>query len=273
LAAARRAIHCFEPYAEDAHEYARATALVPDHCREPVVQLLRRLREHVPTSEEDGRDAFFVAEQNALVVKNAETYYRTMVLSNSQSWNVRDRHMAETLERLLAFTKPGARAVVWEHNTHVGDARFTDMAEEGEVNLGQLARERYGNHDAVLVGFGTNRGTVIAGREWGAPWEEMRVPPGRPGSWEETMHNAIGGDGLLVFPGDPSAELAARRGHRAIGVVYRPEYEQYGNYVPTILPRRYDAFLFVDQTQAVRPLFPPAMEVDEELPETFPTGV
>jgi erythromycin esterase-like protein len=227
----------------------------------------------VPRATEDGRDAYFVAEQNALVVKNAETYYRTMVLSNSQSWNVRDRHMAETLERLLAFTKPRARAVVWAHNTHIGDARFTDMADDGEVNLGQLARERYGDRDAVLVGFGTHRGNVIAGREWGAPWEEMPVPPGRTGCWEEVMHRAFEGDRLIIFPKSPSAELSDRRGHRAIGVVYRPEYEQFGNYVPTDMPRRYDALVYLDRSTALRPLLPAGLEADEELPETYPTGV
>jgi erythromycin esterase len=148
------------------------------------------------------------------------------------------------------------------------------MAASGEVNIGQLARERYGENDAVLAGFGTHQGRVIAGREWGAPWEEMRVPPGRPGSWEDTLHRAgDGDDGLLIFPEGRSAELSEWRGHRAIGVVYRPQYEQYGNYVPTVLPRRYDAFLFIDQTTAVRPLFQATAEVDEELPETFPTGV
>jgi erythromycin esterase-like protein len=199
-----------------------------------------------------------------------------MVLSDESSWNVRDRHMAETLERLLAFTKPGARAVVWEHNTHIGDARFTDMAASGEVNVGQLARERYGEKGAVLVGFGTHQGTVIAGREWGAPWEQMRVPPGRPDSWEDVMHRAFGGaNRMLIGPEAPSEELSEWRGHRAIGVVYRPQYEQYGNYVPTVLPRRYDAFLFIDRTAAVRPLFPAEMELeaDEEAPETYPTGV
>jgi erythromycin esterase-like protein len=209
-------------------------------------------------------------------VKNAEAYYRAMVLSDESSWNVRDRHMAETLERLLAFTKPGARAVVWEHNTHVGDARFTDMAAGGEVNVGQLARERYGETDAVLVGFGTHRGTVIAGREWGAPWEEMRVPPGREGSWEDVMHRTLyGEDRVLLFPQSSRADFSAWRGHRAIGVVYRPQYEAYGNYVPTVMPRRYDAFLFVDQTTAVRPLFPATvdLEAEEEVPDTYPTGV
>jgi erythromycin esterase-like protein len=274
LKAARRAVGCFEPYGEDAHDYARATMLVPDTCRDEVIDLLKELRRRVPAADGDGRDAFFVAEQNALVVKNAEAYYRAMVLSDASSWNVRDRHMAESLERLLAFTAPGARAVVWEHNTHIGDARFTDMAASGEVNLGQLARERYGESDTVLVGFGTHRGTVVAGREWGAPWEEMRVPPGRPGSWEDILHQA-GGDRMLIFDESVPPDLMERRGHRAIGVVYRPQYEHYGNYVPTVLPRRYDAFLFIDETRAVQPLYEPDtdLEVEEEAPETYPTGV
>ncbi|MBN9117598.1 MAG: erythromycin esterase family protein [Planctomycetes bacterium] len=291
LLAARRAVRCFEPWGEDAQEYARHTVLVPDGCREPVVGLLRTLRARVAQSDTDvtgpagiedsgragrERDAFFVAEQNALVVKNAEAYYRAMVLSDESSWNVRDRHMAETLERLLAFTAPGARAVVWEHNTHIGDARFTDMAAGGEVNVGQLARERYGENGTVLVGFGTHRGTVIAGREWGEPWERMQVPPGRPESWEDVLHRASGGENrLLVFPEQTSSSaLSEWRGHRAIGVVYRPQYEQYGNYVPTVLPRRYDAFLYIDETSGVRPLFPAThdLEADEEAPETYPTG-
>ena len=274
MAAARRAVHCFEPFGEEGQDYARHTVLVPEGCRAEVVNMLHQLRARVPGADSDGLDAFFVAEQNALVVKNAEAYYRAMVLSDESSWNVRDRHMAQTLERLLAFAAPGARAVVWEHNTHIGDARFTDMAEGGEVNVGQLARERYGN-DAVLVGFGTHQGTVIAGSEWGAPWEVMRVPPGRAGSWEDAMHRLGGEDRLMVFPGDPSDELAEWRGHRAIGVVYRPQYEQYGNYVPTVMPKRYDAFLFIDRTAAVRPLFGPTLdwEADEELPETYPSGV
>jgi erythromycin esterase len=276
LCAARRAVRCFEPYGEDAQEYARATALLPDTpCREEVVSLLRELRRRVPDADGDGRDAFFVAEQNALVVKNAEAYYRAMVLSDESSWNVRDRHMAETLERLLAYTAPGARGIVWEHNTHIGDARFTDMIDEGQVNLGQLARERYGEKDAVLIGFGTYQGAVIAGSEWGEPWEEMTVPRGRHGSWEDVLHSAGASDKLLVFPTEPSEAIAERRGHRAIGVVYRPQYEQYGNYVPTVLPHRYDAFLFIDRTTAVHPLFSAELDVEaeEEAPETFPAGI
>jgi erythromycin esterase-like protein len=215
-----------------------------------------------------------VAEQNALVVKNAEAYYRTMVRSDNQSWNVRDRHMAETLDRLLRHHGPKAKAIVWEHNTHIGDARYTDMAEDGTVNIGQLARERYGEDSAVLIGFGSYRGRVIAGQAWDAPWEEMRVPAAREDSWEDVLHKASPSDQLLISPRDALSDLFEWRGHRAIGVVYRPPYERYGNYVPTILPRRYDAFLYVDQTTAVRPLFrPTAAELPEEVEETYPTGV
>jgi erythromycin esterase-like protein len=272
FAAARRALRCFEPYGEDAQEYARATVLVPHSCQDEVVNLLRRVRVG-PAADGDGRDAHFVAEQNALVVKNAEAYYRAMVRSDGGSWNVRDRHMAETLDRLLTHHGPAAKAIVWEHNTHVGDARYTDMADDGMVNLGQLAREKCGRGAVVLVGFGSYRGAVIAGREWGAPWEEMRVPPAREGSWEDVLHRAGAADKLMVFGPPVSDEFAAWRGHRAIGVVYRPEYERYGNYVPTVLPERYDAFLYLDETAAVRPLFPAAEVEPEELPETFPSGV
>lgn len=275
LAAARRAIRCFEPYGEEGQDYARATALVSDTCREEVIDLLRQLRRRMPDGEGDGHDAFFVAEQNALVAKNAEAYYRSMMVGSEISWNIRDRHMAETLERLLAFTAPGGRAIVWEHNTHVGDARFTDMAEGGEVNVGQLARERYGEDKVMLVGFSTWSGTVIAGREWGEPWEAMRVPAGRENSWEDVLHRAGAEDKMLIFPSMVSPHLTQRRGHRAIGVVYRPEYERFGNYMPTVLPRRYDALLYIDETSGVAPLFSAItdFEADVEVPETYPTGV
>jgi erythromycin esterase len=270
---ARSALRCFEPYAEDAQEYAKATVLVPTSCLEEAAKLLAEVRCAAPLFRHDGNDAHFVAEQNALVVKNAELYYRTMVRSNAASWNVRDRHMAETLDRLLAHLGPASKAIVWAHNTHVGDARFTDMADAGEVNIGQLARERYGDPRVVLVGFATHHGTVIAAREWDAPMEVMRVPIARPGSWEDVLHDAGAEDKLLIFePGRLPEEAQGARGHRAIGVVYRPEYEWYGNYVPTVLPRRYDALMFVDESRALRPLH---LEVrpDEEAPVTFPTGV
>ena len=271
LAAARRAARCFQPYDEDAYEYARATRLVPEVCEDEVVTLLRAVRGRAAAAPAGEREAAFEAEQNALVLKNAEAYYRAMVRGRAESWNVRDRHMGDTLGRLLAHHGLAAKAVVWAHNTHVGDARFTDMADDGMVNLGQLARERYGHEAVLLVGFGTHSGAVIAGAEWDAPAERMPVPDARAESWEDVLHRA-GGDRLLLF--DPSAaggELGGWRGHRAVGVVYDPGREQFGNYVPTVLPRRYDAFLFLDRTRAVRPLGVPAHP--GEVPETFPSGV
>jgi erythromycin esterase len=270
LGAARKAFRCFEPFGEDVQEYARWTRWVPDACEGEVARLLAELRRQAPTLRAASREDFFHAEQNALVVKNAEAYYRAMVRGGRDSWNVRDRHMAETLRRLLKHHGPGAKAIVWEHNTHIGDARYTDMADDGMVNIGQLAREEYGADDVVLVGFGSYRGTVIAAREWEAPMERMTVPPGRPNSWEDVLHRVEPADKLLVL--DAPEGLEAPRGHLAIGVVYHPELEQFGNYVPTVLPRRYDAFVFLDQTTALRPLHLPAVHTGE-VPETYPSAV
>jgi erythromycin esterase len=271
-AAARRAFDCFEPYSYEVEDYTRATAWAPASCEDEVVELLTRLRSQIALQPEDN-EASFNAEQNALVVKNAEHYYRTMVRGNSTSWNIRDNHMAETLGRLLAHHGPSAKAIIWEHNTHIGDARYTDMAAEGMVNVGQLARQEHASSGVVLVGFASHQGTVIAAEQWGAPMRSMRVPPARPGSWEAVLHEANGGNKLLIFPSqnvDPG--LLAPRGHRAIGVVYRPQFEAFGNYVPTVLPRRYDALLYLDKTHALHPLqMTPVL--DHELPETFPTGV
>jgi erythromycin esterase len=274
LPAAWRAFRCFEPYGEDVQEYARATRFVPDSCEDEVVALLRELRGKTPEYKADGREAHFAAEQNALVLKNAEAYYRAMVRGGPESWNVRDRHMTETLERLVAHHGPEAKGIVWEHNTHIGDARYTDMAQQGEVNVGQLVRERHGDEGVVLVGFASYRGSVIAGREWEAPMERMRVPPAREGSWEDVLHRMGKDDALLLLADvDPTDEMLEPRGHRAIGVVYRPQYERYGNYVPTVLPRRYDALLFLDTTEALHPLHEVQPVEEGEVPETYPSGV
>lgn len=272
LPAARRAFLCFEPYGEDVQEYARATALVPSACQNEVIALLKALRTREPPSRAGGREDYFAAEQNALVLKNAEAYYRAMVQGGPESWNIRDRHMTETLERLMHHHGPDTRAIVWEHNTHVGDARYTDMADDGMVNVGQLVRERHAGEGVVVVGFGSYRGTVIAAQEWEAPMEEMAVPPGREGSWEDVLHRAGEADKLLLLDDVREAgDFLEERGHRAIGVVYHPEYEQFGNYVPTVLPRRYDAFCHIDETHALHPLhLRPALE---KLPETYPWGV
>ena len=272
-ASARRAFECFEPYSEDVQEYARATLWVNASCEREVVRMLTDLCRNAPKYQQDGREGFFNAEQNALVARNAERYYRAMVHGGAASWNVRDEHMMETLERLLEHHGPQSKAIVWEHNTHIGDARCTDMADDGMVNIGQLARERLGEENVVLVGFGPHRGSVVAGSEWGAPMQAIPVPPARAGSWEDVLHRAGPEDRLLLFDrADLPQPFFDVRGHRAIGVVYRPQFEAFGNYVPTVLPRRYDAFLYCDETRALRPLHMPVRE-EHEVPETYPTGV
>jgi erythromycin esterase-like protein len=203
LEAARRAYQCFEPYGEDEQQYARATHF-GGSCEDEVIALLAELRRKAAGHDGDGRDGAFEAEQNALVVKNAEAYYRVMVRGGPESWSVRDRHMADTLARLLARHGPRARA--------------------------------------------------------------------REGSWEDVLHRACGGDRLFVFDDAALTEETLRpRGHRAIGVVYHPDYE-FGNYVPTVLPRRYEAFVYLDETQALRPLHLREPEA-HEVPETYPSGV
>jgi erythromycin esterase len=273
VASARRAYSCFEPFNQDAQEYARATALVPTSCQAEAVAALVALRSRAHVYQEEGDEGYFAAEQNALVAKNAELYYRTMVRGGPTSWNVRDHHMTETLERLMKHHGSYAKAIVWEHNTHIGDARFTDMAAAGMVNVGQLVRQNHSQEGVCLVGFGTYKGSVIAGKGWGAPMERMHVPDARAGSYEAGMHQAVGRDSLFLFRDQPESTAALRqpRGHRAIGVVYDPRTEHWGNYVPTILPQRYDAFLFIDESKAVDPLHMPAL-VDGEVPETYPTG-
>jgi erythromycin esterase len=267
--AALAAYRCFEPYAEDAQQYALATRFVPASCEDQVVELLARLRERAAAEDGDR----FQLWQNAEVVAGAERYYRAMVRGSRESWNVRDRHMDDTLARLLDHYGTGAKGIVWAHNTHVGDARATDMGDVGMVNIGQLARDRHGADEVVLVGFGTHRGSLIAGDAWGAPMREMAVPPARSGSLEAVLHETAPAEALLVVPkgGGELDLLADELEHRAVGVVYHPESERRGNYVPTILGDRYDAFCWIDRSQAVRPLHIQAAGVLE--PETYPSGV
>ena len=268
---AREAYRCFEPYGEDAQEYARSLRMVPKSCEEDVVDVLLDLRESAPPPDGDHEDDRFAAEQNALVARNAEAYYRAMASGNTDSWNVRDEHMAETLDRLIEHHGGDAKAVVWAHNTHVGDARATDMEERGRLNIGQLVRENNPSEDVQLVGFSSHAGSVVAGGAWGAPMERMRVPPAMDGSFEDVFHRADGADRIL-FTDDVGEddELANPRGHRAIGVVYHPEREA-GNYVPTDLRNRYDALIHLDETTALHPV--ESHPVRKDVPDLYPTGL
>ncbi len=267
---ARRAWSCLEPYDEDPQQYALATQVVPASCEDEVVGLLQRLLDDgVPT--DGGPDARLDVEQNAAVAAGAEHYYRTMVRGGGSSWNVRDVHMSDTLDRLIDHYGAGSKAIVWEHNTHVGDARATDMAAGGLVNVGQLTRERHHDEGVVLIGAGSYQGSVIAATRWGEPPEQMVVPPARAGTHEHLLHEAGMQRHLFVFPERRTGWLDAWLGHRAIGVVYRPELERAGNYVPTVLGRRYDAFWYFDRTQALQPLLPEEPTSTDEL-ETYPFG-
>jgi erythromycin esterase len=266
---------CFNRFRGDAHEYARSTYFREDTCEKHVHGLLEHLKTRKLIFDRHA-EAHLQAVQNARVLKNAEAYYRSIMRGGPMSWNIRDYHMVETLDELMKHHQHHgtvAKGIVWEHNTHIGDARFTDMFESGEVNVGQLVRERYGDENVVLVGFSGYSGTVIAARRWEAPMEVMRCPNGREGSWEEVLHRVSPENKLLVFaPVFASDEMLEERGHRAIGVVYHPEGEHRGNYVPTSLPRRYDALIYLDQTHALHPLHLKPIH-DREFPETYPSAM
>ncbi|TYA09921.1 erythromycin esterase family protein [Paenibacillus faecis] len=259
LEQALHAFACFEPYGEDSQSYGISAGLLGESCEEEVIRLLQEIRTSDRGSgghqSHRGGEAELSAELNALVAADAEHYYRTMVRGGPESWNVRDRHMVHALKKLLDFHGSDAHAVIWEHNTHIGDARATDMAEDGMVNVGQLVREQYLKHDTFSVGFGTHHGEVLAGSAWGAPVEVMTVPPAMKGSWEDLLAQAgEGEDLLLLFTEEHSREAIPELvGHRAIGVVYDPRHER-GNYVPSDIAARYDAFIYLHETHALHPL-------------------
>ncbi len=278
---ARQRYACLEGF-EESHEYGRAVALglTPACDRAVVQQLVDLQRTSDSYLRRDGiaaEDEHFYAEQNARLVVEAERYYRSMLGPPAPSWNLRDQHMAQTLERLLAHLdrrgRPG-RVVVWAHNSHVGDARRTEMSARGELNLGQLARQRFAG-DAFLLGMTTYQGTVSAASDWGAAVERKRVRPALPGSFEALFHETGAGDFMLPLGdrGPGAAELAEPRLQRAIGVIYRPETERLSHYLHADLAHQFDAVLHFDDTRAVEPLEPTANWVSGEPPETYPTAL
>jgi len=267
---AKEVVRCFEPYREkDGESYAFSTQLVPEGCQREVNQMLVEIRNKYAGYNSDKEHAFST-EQNAIVAKHAEEYYRVMASGGAATWNIRDRHMMDTLNRLLDFHGKDAKGIVWAHNTHVGDASYTDMTEQGLYNVGELARKQLGKEEVALIGFGSYQGTVLAGNEWGAKVEKMTVPKGRENSWESICNN-LGDQFYLDFGKVTTNELQKKIPHRAIGVVYRPEYEQYSNYVPTHISKRYDGFLFFNQTKALHAI---DSTVERSItPETYPFGV
>jgi erythromycin esterase-like protein len=278
---ARRRYACFEHFTREPQEYGYAAAAgIIEPCEdEAVAQLVELQRKATEFLGRDGHRAdeeFFFAEQNARLIKNAEQYYRSMFRGRASSWNLRDRHMVETIEALVQHFNGSRRpkAIVWAHNSHLGDARATEMSERGEVNVGQLMREHFGGETA-LIGFTTHRGTVMAASDWGEPAERKRVRPALSGSYEELFHE-VGLDRFWINlrAGEVApAILGVERLERAIGVIYRPETERLSHYFHARLTEQFDAIIHINETRAVEPLERTSVWEAGELPETYPSGV
>ena len=268
LKSVRAAMDCFEPFnVREGFSYAERSYGLSESCTQEVEDLLASIRKKMPLYDSD-HEAVFSTEQNALVAVNAERYYRIMLRGGEATWNIRDRHMTETIERLMNFHGAESKIIVWEHNTHIGDARATDMKRAGMVNVGQLVKEAHDKEGVVRVGFGSYSGTVAAAYHWGAEMRKMKIPDARAGSWEYFLHKS--GEGNKILLSKDLEALTKPVGHRAIGVVYDPDYE-FGNYVPSVIPERYEAFIFLDKTRALHSLH---IEPDGlQMPETYPWGV
>jgi protein-L-isoaspartate(D-aspartate) O-methyltransferase len=271
---ARERYGCLTPWQSDPSSYGRA-ALTGAYksCETDVVHMLRDLLARTLEHGQGGDEGFFDAVQNARLVADAELYYRIMYYGSSDSWNLRDRHMFQTLLRLLEFHGPQSRAVVWEHNSHVGDASATEMAARGELNIGQLCRQHF-RSSCYSIGFGTDHGSVAAASYWGGPMEVKRVRPAHEQSYERICHDT-GLDSFLLplrlADEHPLRQaLIEPRLERAIGVIYRPETERASHYFHAVLPFQFDEFAWFDETHAVTPL---ATHELEGLPETYPFGL
>lgn len=283
-AAAKRARYrysCFEHFGEDPQRYGYAASYdMESSCEQQVIAQLTEMRDRAAElMRRDGfvaRDEYFFAEQNARLVKNAEEYYRQMFRGRVSSWNLRDNHMTETLFALRDHLQKDGRppkVAVWAHNSHLGDARATDMGARGEWNVGQLVRERC-DGDAVLIGYTTYTGSVTATTEWDQAAQLKRVRPALEGSYEILFHQTELPCFMLDLSGSQMKELLARpRLERAIGVIYRPETERLSHYFDAYLAMQFDAVIHFDHTRALEPMDRVASWSHEDAPETFPAGM
>lgn len=252
LELAKKAFSCFEPYNRLPDHYALSSAHFTEECITEVSTLLSSIQGNQERYDRHHEENLNIV-MNALVAKNAEAYYRELLQEETISWNTRDMHMAEAVKELKNY-HGGAKIIIWEHNTHIGDASETSMKDAGMTNVGQLMREQYGKQNSYAIGFGTYEGTVIASESWGADCERMVIPPAKFNTWEGQLHAAGGGDKVLLFTDENRQSYTEWIGHRAIGVVYNPEFEAYGNFVPSRVGSRYDSFIFIDQSTAIDPL-------------------
>lgn len=273
LEIAKKAMKCFDPFPQDEGQtYARACTLIPKTCEKEVLHLLIEILNNAEKYNSDTENVMSTS-QNAFVARNAEKYYRAMIRRGPASWNIRDEHMVSTIQRLMKFYGEKAKTIIWEHNTHIGDARATTMSNEGMINVGQLLKEQYQDQGVISVGFGSYEGSVVAGRNWGDSMRKIKVPKAIEGSLEHLLHNGGKDKNKLILLNKlkNKTEFSSYLSHRAIGVVYNPEHEKFGNYVPTILPERYDAFIFIDKTTAIHPIH---IEPDgNQIPQTYPFGI
>jgi protein-L-isoaspartate(D-aspartate) O-methyltransferase len=271
---ARQRYGCLSPWESDPAAYGRAVLSEGFRaCELDVAHMLVKLFEQQQAYSQKDGERFFDAAQNARLVANAERYYRTMYYGSRASWNLRDSHMFETLQNLLAHHGASSKAVVWAHNSHIGDASATEMSKRGEHNIGQLCRGHFGRN-SYHIGFGTNDGTVAAASDWDAPMRVMAVRPAHPQSYERMFH-LTNAPGLLVpLRGSERADLYERlakpRLERAIGVVYRPESELASHYFEAVLPRQFDEYIWIDRTTAIKPFDTAQLQ---GLPDTYPFGL
>ena len=279
---ARGRYSCFEDFGDDPQAYGMTASQHRSlSCEDEVVRQLAELQRHAADFlSRDGRiaaDELFFAEQNARVAKNAEHYYRAMYRGRPNTWNLRDTHMVDTLDHLFQHLEQQgehSKAIVWAHNSHLGDARATQMGERGELNVGQLVRERH-RRECVLVGFTTYTGTVTAASDWGGVAERKRVRPGMDNSYELMFHDVGIPSFLLAIRGNRALVEQLKPAHleRAIGVIYRPDTERSSHYFHASLSQQFDAVIHFDETRAVEPLERTAEWQQGELPETYPSGL
>jgi erythromycin esterase-like protein len=271
---ARQRYGCLTPWQDDPAEYGRAVLYgAGGSCEDEAVAQLRELLRRRLDFMSEGGEAWFDAVQNARIVRAAERYYRAMYRSSTESWNLRDRHMFDTLQALLAHRGDRGKAVVWAHNSHVGNAAATAMGWQGEFNIGELCRTAYGD-DAVAIGFGTDSGTVAAASDWGGEMEIKTVRPSRPDSYEHGFHRVGQMRSLTDWRAPQRQELRKLLSEplleRAIGVIYRPETERSSHYFEAVLAEQFDAWVWFEQTRAVTPL---GRERPHGAPETWPFGL
>ena len=244
--------YCFQPFKEDAYLYSAATSKQMTDCSKEALNLwqaVKKVTGHPGNSREK-----IIISQNARVVLNGEKYLRIVTKDRATGWNLREQHMAETVKALFQMHDAGSKIIIWAHNTHVGDANYTDMGNRGKTNLGELLRKEYGDKKVFIVGFGSYSGSVGAVEKWGTVFQQMMLPPAIINSWEEILHRSGSSNKIILSKDIINTNLNRWIDQRAIGIIYHPKNEL--SYIPSVIPKRYDAFIYIDQTTALHPFVP-----------------